>query len=335
MSRAYRMPEDDPLYGLPDADRLNYATGMLLDAGDFADEQTYHRQRLARALAFACGAGARQLPADSTETITGASGLFGGGTLAGLRVAHQAASGTPPDEEPEKITIGAGLAVDRLGRLVEVPAPVCLRLQRWFDGEMAGDDGGDQLRLAAVTDPARFASARMSDAITAGDVSLPARAVVGDVFVRFVACQKELTPAFSQGPFDALDAAVPARLRDAYEVHFVPRGDGLDDDFDGLPQRDADMSALDAAGRRDALQDAVLDAWPDIGSETGPNGELPAPPGHPAGLDPTAVFLGRVFIGVGASDPLTRTGVVVVDNGGRRFLPHLAMLAGALGLGQG
>jgi len=64
------MPEADPLYTQPLSERPVYATGMLLDAQDFADEQTYHRAQLARAMAF----------------------LAGGGTLAGLRVTHQAAT---------------------------------------------------------------------------------------------------------------------------------------------------------------------------------------------------------------------------------------------------
>jgi hypothetical protein len=81
------------------------------------------------------------------------------------------------------------------------------------------------------------------------------------------------------------------------------------------------------------LQDAVLDAWPDLAGSTGIDGQLPPPPGHPPGLDPTAVFLARVFLPVAAGDPPARAGDAVVDNGGRRVLPHLGMLVGALGLG--
>jgi hypothetical protein len=166
--------------------------------------------------------------------------------------------------------------------------------------------------------------------------ALPARAVIADVFVRFVTCRQALTPAFASGPFDALDAVQTSRLRDAFEVHLVLRGDGLDDDFNGLPQPDRDLSALAPAARRDALQDAVLAGWPDISGSAGSSdaaGELPAPPGHPPGLDPTAVFLARVFVPVAAGDPPARSGDAIVDNGGRRVLPHLGMLAGALGLG--
>ena len=242
MNGSLRPPADDPLYGLPDAARPHYATGMLLDAEDFAAEQIYHRNRLARALAFASGAGARRLPEDAGES-PGATGLLGGGTLAGLRVTVRPAAGT----QPEEIRVAPGLAVDRLGRLVEVPRPVCLRLQRWFDGELERD-GGDDLRRAAQTDLARFASTRLSDDIAGGAEPLPARAVIVDVFVRFVTCRQALTPAFASGPFDALDAVETTRLRDAYEVHFVPRTDGLDDDFSGLPLLDRDLSALSGAG---------------------------------------------------------------------------------------
>ena len=319
-----RPPPRDPLYALPDASRPHYATGMLLDAGDFADEQTYHRNRLARALAFASGAGARRLPNGLDPDTAGAAGLFGGGTLAGLRVRQVPAAG----DAVEEIRIAPGLAVDRLGRLVEVPRAVCLRVTRWFDGEQAGD-GGDGLRLAALDNPQRFASARL----IADGPALPARAVIADVFVRFVTCRQALTPAFASGPFDALDAVQTSRLRDAYEVHLVLRGDGLDDDFNGLPQQDRDLSALSPAERRDALLDAVLDGWPDNAGNSSAAGELPAPPGHPPGLDPTAVFLARVFVPVAAGNPPARSGDAIVDNGGRRVLPHLGMLAGALGAG--
>ena len=59
----------------------------------------------------------------------------------------------------------------------------------------------------------------------------------------------------------------------------------------------------------------------------------PAPPGDPPGLDRTAGFLARVFVPVAAGEPPERAGDAIVDNGGRRVLPHLGMIAGALGLG--
>ena len=126
MSIISRRPEADPLYAGPQPERAAYATGMLLDVQDFLDEQTYHRGRLARALAF----------------------LAGGGTLAGLEVTHRPADA----DQAEEIKVAPGIAVDRIGRLVEIPRPACLRLDRWFSGEIARD-GGDTLRTAAYDAP--------------------------------------------------------------------------------------------------------------------------------------------------------------------------------------
>lgn len=297
MSAIARRPEADPLYAAQPPERAAYATGMLLDAQDFADEQTYHRGRLARALAFVAGPG----------------------TLAGLGVSHRPAT----SERPEEIEVAPGVAVDGIGRLVEITRPACLRLERWYAAETARD-GGDTLRRAALGDLGRFVSAR------AGGGALPARAVVVDVFLRFVSCERGLAPSFAAGPFDALDAVAASRLRDAYELHFVPRGDGLDDAFSGLPDLGPDLAAIaDPAERRAALQDALLAAYPARGRTGGGATAAMAPPaGHPPGLDPTAVFLARVLIPVGAGDPPARTAdTPLADNFSRRFAPAAALLA--------
>ena len=115
MSALTRLPEADPLYARPRPQRPFYATGMLLDAADFSAEQTYHRGRLAQALAL----------------------LSGGGTLAGLAVGHAAEN--LPTDRPEEIRVAPGVAIDRLGRLVEIGRPACLRLQRWWDASLAAD----------------------------------------------------------------------------------------------------------------------------------------------------------------------------------------------------
>lgn len=112
----------DPLQTATPAERLNYATGVLLDATDFRDEQTYHRARLARALQY----------------------LIGAGTVAGLGVEPPAAS----DAELH-LTVQPGLAIDRYGRLIEIDAAQCIRLTRWF----AAQDNGT-LRAALHRTPA-------------------------------------------------------------------------------------------------------------------------------------------------------------------------------------
>jgi hypothetical protein len=297
MSAIARRPEADPLYANAAPERAAYATGMLLDAQDFADEQTYHRGRLARALAL----------------------LGAGGTVAGLEVKYRAAAA----QRPEKIEVAPGVAVDALGRLVEIQRPACLRLAIWFEGERALDNG-DTLRRARLEQLDRFVSPRVN---AAGP--LPERAVVADVYVRFIACERGLTPSFAAGPFDALDAVSASRVRDAYELHLVARTDGLDTAFSGLPPRGPDLAAIaDLDKRRAALQDALLAGYP----KRNASGALDPPPGHPPNLDPTAVFLARVFIPVDAASSPGRTGAApVVDNYSRRFIPSGPLLARWLG----
>lgn len=287
----------DPLATRPLPERPAYATGVLLDAQDFTDEQTYHRGRLACALAALAA-----LP-------VAVAGPPAGGTLAGLRVGHRAASATAPEE----VEVAPGLAVDPLGRLVEVPRPACLRLQPWFERAVRLEPG--VVQRASYGNLARFASERAA----AEGLGLPARALVADVFLRFAACEVGLTPAFAQGPFDSLNATATSRLRDAYQLRLVART-GLDDDFSGLPLP-APARPANAAARRAALQDAVLGAWPVA--------QVPAnaPPEALDELDASELLLARVFIPVDAASLPARTPEPpVVDNFGRRFLPSLALL---------
>jgi hypothetical protein len=303
MSAISRRPEADPLYARPKPQRAAYATGMLLDAQDFADEQTYHRGRLARALLFGVGSG----------------------TLAGLEVTHRPAS----DGQAEEIQVAPGIAVDGIGRLVEIPRPACLRLARWFTGE-AERDGGDTLRRAALGNLAALVGARLRP-----PGALPARAVVADVYLRFVSCENGLTPSFAAGPFDALDAVAPSRLHDAYELHLIARSDGLDVDnpdptrrFIGLPDLGPNLAGTaDISQRRAELQDFILAAYP-VSGTAGIAGAIARPAGHPPDLDPTAVFLARVLIPVGPANPPQRTNETVrIDNFSRRFVPSATLLA--------
>lgn len=322
MSTATQASRADPIYRQPLAERPVYATGMLLDAQDFLDEQTYHRGQLARALGQ----------------------LAGGGTLAGLRTVHQPAVEGGDNPTPEEIRVLAGLAVDRLGRLIELPRDACLRVARWWAAEQArGLGDGDALVQAAYTTPQRFLSARaVAEAALPGAVPVPTRAVVADVFLSFVACPRGLSPAFAAGPFDALNAVSVSRLRDAYELQMVLRP-GLDDAFTGLPAapgavsiageseaqaqaREAavgDLTPASQAAHNAALQDAVLYGYPRRG-----DGAPEPGPEHPLGMDPSAVFVARVLIPVADDDATTRAGgALLVDNYSRRFLPGNALLA--------
>jgi hypothetical protein len=305
MSNVQRLPDADPLYARPLPERPFYATGMLLDAQDFSAEQTYHRGRLALAIAF----------------------LSGGGTLAGLAVSYQAA------DTPEEIRVAPGVAVDRLGRLVEVPRPACLRLQRWWDASVA-KDGGDTLQRAARDKFDQLLSPRFQDIAGSGDVpAIPDRGVVADVFLRFVACEEGLTPTFASGPYDALDAVATSRLRDAYELLLIARADLHDGGRNGLPNPGPDLAGIaDPNARRAALQDAVLGAWSASG-RSDEAGTLAALSEQPPDIDPTAVFLCRVVVPVTTDNPPQRQDKpVLVDNWSRRFVPAVALLQRWLGI---
>lgn len=94
----------DPLISAGAPERVNYATGVLLQADDFRDEQTYHRARLAQALRH----------------------LVGFGTVAGL------AARAPEAEDNElHLRVEPGVAIDRFGRLVEAGESWCIRLANW------------------------------------------------------------------------------------------------------------------------------------------------------------------------------------------------------------
>jgi len=261
----------DPLEAQPPAERVNYATGVLLDAEDFRDEQTYHRGRLATALRH----------------------LAGFGTLAGLRVI------APAEDDTElELGVAPGVAIDRHGRLLELTAPQCIRLARWF---------------AAETTPALRAAIHR-----APRVPVPV-AVVVDVFVSVMTCARGKTPAFATGPFDALDAVVASRLAETVQLELVPRTEGGPDP---IPTPSNHWPAADATNE-DKLR-AVLGSWEGGASD----GVLDPLAEHVEGHDTAALFLARVAIPVTLNEmdpPTTRpvldlTTRVTVDNSARPFV---------------
>ena len=214
--------------GVPE--RVNYAAGVLLDDEDFSSEQSYLRGRLARALAA----------------------LYGFGTIAGLAVSCAAADN--PDRE---VKVSPGLALDRLGRLVEVRREQCLRLVQWFAYEVTrGDARRAELLAARVDDPDNAGRQRL----------------FLDVSLRFAICPHGKTPAFAAGPFNATDYVVSARLADAFEItlDLAPLVAGVPlAPQSSLPPLDEELAEIAglaadqrAAARRRWAVDAALAAWP-------------------------------------------------------------------------
>src|SRR5438128_4112862 len=122
--------------------RVFYATGVLLNAQHRDADQLDTHRGLARALAY----------------------LHGSGTLAGLEVTWERET----SGRGERVVVKPGIALDRLGRIIEVPRAAPLPLDRWFDEQ--------------------------SDAHLIGGFKPPVQGGVADVFVRLVPVEPGPTP---------------------------------------------------------------------------------------------------------------------------------------------
>jgi hypothetical protein len=248
--------QTDSLRVVEGPDRVHYETGVLLNADDFVAEQNYHRGRLARALGY----------------------INGEGTLAGLEVTHEAdVPAVDPDPgREERILIAPGLAIDRLGRLIEVSHDLCLRIGKWYAEKIESD--ADALER----------SWHDTGTIWTDSVS----GVVVDVFIRFLACERGKTPSFAYGPFDSLDAVTAARVRDGYQLELILREEA----DPALPQS-AFPNLLDLveSKRPEALRKVIFDAWHE-GTDYDNLGQLIKKPEHAIGQDASALFLARMII---------------------------------------
>ncbi|MBV5329168.1 MAG: hypothetical protein JZU65_16335 [Chlorobium sp.] len=270
-------------------DRVHYATGVLLGAEDFQAEQDYHRGRLARALAYAVGYG----------------------TLAGLEVAHepaQAADATNPARS-ERLLVTPGLAIDRLGRQIEVARSRCLRLDEWYEAL------SPQLLRQAWHD---------SGNLWGGSPS----GVAADLFIRFVVCERGKTPAFASDAFDSFDSVTAARLRDSFEIELILRQESSP----AVPQPQWPDFGSDAA----TLREAIFNAWREGSASSTLQGLDPLSE-HVAGQDTSALFLARLLLpadqGPIGQRPARRFGEpVIVRNELRPFVVTANALARWLGI---
>ncbi|HVZ20622.1 MAG TPA: hypothetical protein VG871_06150 [Vicinamibacterales bacterium] len=275
----------DPLSSPIDPLRVSYAIGRMLGADDFQAEQNYHRGRLARMLASAVGTG----------------------TVSGLKVQVKSAA-APADVE---LQVTAGVAIDRAGRIIEVPSMVCLRLDAFLSNKKAS------------------APQDLLNAFKAGQI-------VADVFLTFVAADRGKTPSFAtMDDYDATDAFVPNRLLDSFAMLLVLRADAdpklPQDAWAGVgPLRAPGSSAADPTA--DTLKQHILDA--DLGPALTPV-EYPSDPT----FDRTSVFLARLSI-KGAQAPAGAVPTwdltaVTVNNLSRLFLYPAALAARWAGLTTG
>lgn len=270
-------------------DRVHYATGVLLGAEDFQAEQDYHRGRLARALAYA----------------------MGHGTLAGLEVAHEAAQ--PADSthpaRSERLWVTPGLAIDRIGRQIEVAKARCLKLDDWYAAQ------SPQLLRESWHD---------SGTLWSGSPS----GVAADLFIRFVVCERGKTPAFASDAFDSFDSVTAARLRDGFEIELILRQEATP----AVPQPQWPDFGNDTA----TLRESIFNAWREGSAFSTLQGLDPLPE-HVAGQDTSSLFLARVLLPadqgpIGQRPPRRITETVLVRNELRPFVVTANALARWLGI---
>lgn len=282
---------NDSLVRVEGPDRVHYETGVLLNADDFIAEQNYHRGRLARALGYVNGAG----------------------TLAGLKVLHEAAVAADETTEAreERILIDSGLAIDRLGRLIEVAHPLCIRINHWYEQQN---------------------TSKLINSWNPENAGTPAGVMV-DVFIRFVACERGKTPVFAAGPFDSIDAVTAARVRDGYETELVLR----EESNPGEPVNPwPDFFSSPEADRADLLREAIFSAWKET-SQYNNLGGLDPLAEHATGQDTTALFLARMIIpaneSIAEAKPVRRSAEpIIIRNNLRPFVITTNALARMLGI---
>jgi|SRR5579872_2827600 len=272
--------------------RVCYSTGRMLGVEDFQAEQTYHRGRLARALTQLCGSG----------------------TVTGLLVQTDA----NPDPAKLEIQVTPGIAVDRVGRIIEVPLMVCILLQNWltqyvqaWQAQQKGNSAGS----TPIADP--------NTAIHDG-----AHLMV-DVFAAFVGCTQGVTPCFAtQDDYDATDAFSANRILDSFAMQLVLRTDGSPktplDPWAGLGSQQPAVAAL---------KQSIL------AGRLGPSGTVAE---YPPNFDNTAVFLARILVpatvGTGSNPPawnLSGFNNSNIDNTPRLFVIPPSIVARWNGLGSG
>jgi hypothetical protein len=266
MANDYSDPLETPLY----PDRVNYANGVLLDEKDFRAEQAYFRGRLGRVLSY----------------------LHGFGTVAGLNVVVL-------ESAPHIIRVEPGLAVDRLGRLIELHVPYCIRAQKWFDFQ-------DQSKLAESYDKSQV------------DGGL--QAVVADLFIKFNSCKRGMTPSFGIDNVDATDAFTAERLRDGSSLELVIRTEP--EEFKPRQQAPYEMLSAGPLSLAEALAELRMvkteAGWREADFWNSANGKINVGNEYVPGQNGTEILLARLQLPATGNPVLYDTnGHIEIDNGVR------------------
>ncbi len=213
-----------------------------------------------------------------------------------------------------EVEVTAGMAVDRVGRMIESANTVCIRIQNWLANQTISD---------------------LNSAVHSGNI-------VVDVFATFAPCTQGVTPCFAtQDDYDATDAFSPNRTLDSFAMQLVLRTDAVDPKLPQdpwLPAGTVPTGAVTAAITQ-SLKESILsvNAGPAANAPFAANGLAPAE--IPPGLDPSSVFLARIKIpataGTSGEPPNYNLNTITIDNLSRLFLYPAALVARSIGLISG
>lgn len=261
-------------------------------------------------------------PFTSSQEMPPWNAIVGGSAPDGASVAAWTCIGSARLE----IEVTPGVAIDRVGRMIEVPRPVCIGVQAWLASQAVADLNGALKPTSAASNAPL--------------------AIVADVFATFVGCTRGVTPCFAtQDDYDATDAFSANRLLDSFAMQLVLRPDV---DFTLAPPRlnlpqdpwlGIGPVTTPPTPSAATLQQQLLDAT------TGPAASAPfggvsfpveIPP--QSGLDPSSVFLARVTIPattVSGQAPAANLAAISIDNFKRLFLYPASLVARWIGLTSG
>ncbi|HTA55892.1 MAG TPA: hypothetical protein VK755_14205 [Candidatus Acidoferrales bacterium] len=225
-----------------------------------------------------------------------------------------------------EIEVTPGVAIDRVGRIIEVPRPVCIGIAAWLASQAAADLNG-ALKATSAASGAPLV-------------------IVVDVFATFVGCTRGVTPCFAtQDDYDATDAFSANRLLDSFAMQLVLRPDvdftlatpalNLPED----PWYGIGAVTTPPSPSPQTLQQQLLDATSGPGASA-PFGGMSYPREIPpqSGLDPSAVFLARIRIpatAVTGQAPAANLTAISIDNFSRLFLYPASLVARWIGLTSG
>ncbi len=214
-----------------------------------------------------------------------------------------------------EIEVSPGMAVDRVGRMIEVPRTVCIRIQPWLANQALAD---------------------LNSFLGGGSGN-----ILVDVFATFVPCTQGVTPCFAtQDDYSATDAFSANRMLDSFAMQLVLRNDSNPQ----LPQDPWDAAGAVPTGAitPDIAKSLKLNI---LNTNAGPASTPPfaatgpTPAEIPPGFDASSVFLARVTIpateGASGERPNFDLNGITIDNLSRLFLYPASLVARSIGLSSG